>query len=104
MTRTPRFFLPAASADPWGPGGAPSNGTVSKGLDDEFDMLSSRSKSPQTAATGGLGMLDMDLPGLSQLTAAPPQQQATTEPEMEDLFGLGAAAAALSGGQGVLSD
>lgn len=37
------------SGDPWGGAGAPTNGTgPPKGIDDEFDLLSSRSKSPQT--------------------------------------------------------
>jgi len=69
------------SGDPWGGSAPPSNGTAGKGLDDEFDMLSSR-KSPQTTSQQ-TGMLDLDA-------------DATTD--QDDLFGLGAAAAALGGG------
>lgn len=88
-----RVIVPvAASSDPWGGSGAApppgaSNGTVTKGLDDEFDMLSSRSKSPTTTSgTAAIGSMSLG-GGLD-----------STEPEIEDLFGLGAAAAALSGG------
>ena len=95
--------------DPWGSGAPPgsSNGAapaVPKGLDDEFDMLSSRSKSPQTTVnnsttggntdeTAGLEPVGLEPAGLE------PAGLLTDEEckEVEDLFGFGAA---LSGGGG----